>query len=207
MPRFWNNTTVHSATVINPFKVVFDSEAFEFEAEISIRLAKDNHTVTDLATALRETHDMLRSNVSVAKDRAERYYNKAVSEVQFSVGDRVVIYESEGDLSEERKLRSPWLGPYVFREVLSPLGNLLQKEVSGPVSRSNVNRLAHMSAKITEPEDPREGVFPDTQGILQKIGGKISLGTETEYKVLSERRRGFSWKKREDFPLCVTRAK
>lgn len=113
-------------------------------------------------------------------------YNRAVSEVHFEVGDRMLIYDNERYVLEGQKLRSSWLGPYLVKVKLSPVGYLLEGEVSGIFDRTHINCMANMSPGISEPSNPRKGIFPDTRRYIRKIGGRRQNCTKLEYKVLSK---------------------
>lgn len=200
------NTSVHSATGMTPFRAMFGSEAFDFDAGIALRAGNDERTVEDLATSLRDTHDALYKASKRSRDGAEKAYNRAVREQRFDVNERVLVYNPIDDIQKGRKLRTPWLGPYRVKEVLSPIAYLLESEVEHRIARVHVNRLTRISGDARETMDPREGVFPDTRRLIRKILDRRGGETGAEYKVKSVGRRGYVWTSGQDLPPVVTNA-
>ena len=118
---------------------------------------------------LDDMHAELFRRGSSARGRAARQYNKAVREVKFEKGQRVLLFYPPGLTEEGRKLRSPWLGPYVVQERLSPIAYVLRGEVSGEIARTHVNRLRRISDQVIESERPQAGVYPDSRRLAMRL--------------------------------------
>ena len=109
------NTTVHEATGMTPFKAMFGVESFELDHELALqdRIDEDPGTGDELAKQLAELHRQLIGKGNMARDKAERFYNRAVKEGTYEEGERVLVYDPQADLKKGRKLSAPWIGPYV----------------------------------------------------------------------------------------------
>jgi hypothetical protein len=85
-----------------------------------------------------------------ARGQAARQYNRALKEVQFDEGERVLLFHPPGQVEQGRKLRNPWLGPYRVKEKLSPIGYVLESEISKEVARVHVNRMRRLDPRRLE---------------------------------------------------------
>jgi hypothetical protein len=203
---FRYNTSVHAATGLTPFAATFGTEAFEFDAELGLRMQLDDRTVQDLPARLRQLHTELFTKSLQARRKAEKYYNKAVDEREYEVGDRVLVYDNEGDVAVGRKLRVPWLGPYRVTEKLSKLNYVLRGELTGAEARSHVNRMARLDERLVEPEDPADGVFPDTRRYIRSIMDMREQDGLRKFKLKFRGRNGFKWVDEQDLPPLVVTA-
>jgi hypothetical protein len=138
--------------------------------------------------------------------RRERYYNKAVEERQYAVGDRVLVYDNEGDVAVGPKLRVPWLGPYRVTERLSDINYVLRGEMTGVEARSHVKRSAQMDERLVEPEGAANGVFPDTRRYIRSIMDMREQDGVRKFKLKFRGRNRFKWVDEQDVPPLVVSA-
>jgi hypothetical protein len=124
MLTFLYNATEHSATGITPFRAVFGTDAFEFVCRLMCQWRVDDHP-DNLPERLRYVHGLVLSRVLAARDAAARTYDRAVREVSFQVGDRVLVYDAATSIAQDRKFRRHWLGPSVVKDNLSNVSYLL----------------------------------------------------------------------------------
>jgi hypothetical protein len=110
MITFQYNDTEYAATIITPFRAVFVTDEFEFDCGIMWQWRVNDHP-ENLAERLRSGHGLLLSRRLAARDAAARTYDRAVREVSFEVGDRVLVYDASASITQGRKLRQHWLGP------------------------------------------------------------------------------------------------
>jgi transposase InsO family protein len=206
MSTFRYNTSVHSATGQTPYRGMFGVDAFDFDAGLGLQLRLDEEP-TDLPTSLARLHeDMLRGGLR-SRDRAARHYDRAVDETMYQEGDRVLVYHPPALTERGRKLRVPWLGPYVVKERLSAVGYVLESVLGGKRARVHVNRLRKIDSEtLQETEDPREGMWPDTRRVLRGLVDERMGQAGAEFKVRSRGRSGFTWRKEEDLPDIAVKA-
>jgi hypothetical protein len=160
---FRYNTSVHEATG-TPFKAMFGIDAFDFDAEIGWKTVLDEQNEGEsLPDRLGSIRDELYRKGVHAQGQAARQYNRALKEVQFENGDRVLLFRPPGQVEQGRKLRAPWLGPYRVKEKLSPIGYLLESEVTGEVARVHVNRMRKFAEEFSELGPPK--TLPRTFGL------------------------------------------
>jgi hypothetical protein len=170
MACFRYNTSVHEATGISPFEAMFGVKAFDFDSRIGWRTFLDEQDERSLGEQLKSLHDELYRRRGVKeKSAAANQYDKAVKSVQYSVGDRVLVFYPPGLIEEGRKLWAPWMGPYHIVEKLDPFSYLLKAESTDKVERVHVNRLRHFSEDIMEQKSPLGGIYPDSRRFFLRI--------------------------------------
>jgi hypothetical protein len=136
---------------MTPFKAIFGVNAFDFDAEIRLKTMLYQKEVDEsLADRIRVLEDELYRRGIKARSTAAKQYNRALKEVQFNEGDRVLRFHPPALVQTGRKFRSPWLGPYRIKEKLPPIGYMVELEVSSEVARIHVNRLRRFSDDIRE---------------------------------------------------------
>jgi transposase InsO family protein len=140
MSTFRYNTSVHRATGISPYRAMFGVDVFEFDAGVGLKLRLDDEP-QDLAERLSAVHRDLLTAGRRSRTSAAKYYEQAVMETRFKIGDRALIYHPPGDAEVGRKLRVPWIGPYSITDKHSPVSYSLKSEIDGKSARAHVNRL------------------------------------------------------------------
>jgi hypothetical protein len=124
-------TQVSSATGFSPFFLVYRSEVVlhtdisfgapriqfyeEGEAEQTHRVDLDSIEEQRLAAVMRQ---------ALRDQQLRRYHDRNVKETSFNVGDLVLRRIQKTD--DMHKLSSPWEGPFIVTEVVSPLTYRLQ---------------------------------------------------------------------------------
>jgi transposase InsO family protein len=207
MAVFRYNTGVHEATGMTPFKAMFGIDAFDFDAEIGWKTMLDSQQEGEsLPEGLKILHDELFRRGMNARGQAARQYNRALNEVKFEEGDRVLLFHPPGLIEQGRKLRSPWLGPYRIKEKLSQIGYMLESEATQKTARVHVNRLRRFSEEFMELESPQAGVLSDSRRLaLRIIDSKVEDGVR-KFKVVSPGRKGYVWQRGTDLPEIVVKA-
>ena len=202
------NTTVHEATGMTPFKAMFGVEAFELDHELALqdRIDEDPGVGEELANRLAELHRELLGKGTKARDKAERFYNRAIKESTYEEGERVLVYNPPADLDLGRKLSAPWTGPYKVEKKLSDISYILRSEVGQKIARVHVNRLRRFDESFQETGEPTEGVFPDTRRIIKTILKTEDREDGRYFKVRSASRTGVKWVKETSLPEVVVKA-
>lgn len=212
---FRYNSSVNSATGMSPYFAMFGVRPFEFDScqGLSLRLEDEP---ADVAARLAEVHAQLFNASLKSREWAQKHYDKAVEECQFELGERVLLYHPPGEKESGRKLRVPWLGPYLVQEKHSSCGYTVRSELDGRLARVHVNRLKRVpSGRDVDAEQPQQGLWPDVRRVLRGVldrrtrSGAAVNGSDqqgVEYKVRKAGRRGFVWVPRESLPDVVVRA-
>jgi hypothetical protein len=91
-------------------------------------------------------------------------------------------------------------------EKLSPIGYLLESEVTKDVARVHVNRMRKFSKKFAELGPPQTGVFPDSRRIALRVIESVNDQGVRQFKVVSPGRTGFVWKSEDELPAIVVKA-
>jgi transposase InsO family protein len=207
MAVFRYNTGVHEATGMTPFKAMFGVDAFDFDAEVGWKtMLDDRDDDEELPERMRIIHDELFRRGMHARAQAAKQYNRALKEVQFEQGDRVLLFYPPGQVEQGRKLRSPWLGPYRVKEKLSPISYMLESEATKEVARVHVNRLRTFSEAFAEVGSPQAGVFPDSRRMALRVIDSAGEKGDRRFKVVSPGRTGFVWKAEAELPEIVVKS-
>ncbi len=147
----------------------------------------------------------------VARRRAASLYNRVLNETKYNPGDRVLLWSTEIESQEGKKVIKPWIGPYT---VIAPSGRVayeIKSEVGNRVARVHANRLRKIDQGAVESGEPRDGAFPDSLRILGKIRGmKWDRCKDTGrmlrwFRVQIGGRRSRRWTKESDLPDVVVK--
>jgi hypothetical protein len=152
---FRYNSSVNSATGVTPFRAMFGVDVFGFDSGLDLQLRLEDEP-ENIPSRLAAVHADLLSARKRSRSAAEKYYNRAVTECSYAIGDRVLIFHPPGLVETGLKLRVPWIGPYRIVERQSDVSYVLQSEIEGNSARVHVNRLR----KIAEDEDSEETGIP-----------------------------------------------
>ncbi len=77
--------------------------------------------VKKLQQVMTKAHQLARKSIQTAQLRQKRDYDLKLNQNAFSVGDMVYQLNSASRIGVSNKLKSPWKGPYLVSEVLSPV--------------------------------------------------------------------------------------
>jgi hypothetical protein len=157
-------------------------------------------------STLRIIHDELYRKGVHARGQAASQYNRALKEVQFYEGERVLLFHPPGQIEQGRKLRTPLLGPYRVKEKLSTIGYLLESEVTKEAARVHVNRMRNFSEEFAELGSLQTGVFPDSHRMALRVIDSVSDDAGRRFKVVSPGRTGFVWRADNELPTIVVEA-
>ncbi len=69
--------------------------------------ADEHKSLADVGSGMKDINELLYRNGEKAPHIAVRSYNKAVKEVQFSAGDRVILFSPTGEKEKRMKLVVP----------------------------------------------------------------------------------------------------
>ena len=78
---------------------------------------------------MQEAHKLARTELINNKTKSKDHYDKAISPLTISIGDRVLVQEK----ASKGKLSSKWLGPYSVIDVKSDSPNITILKKNRPV--------------------------------------------------------------------------
>jgi hypothetical protein len=165
---FRYNSSVNSATGVTPCRAMFGVDVFEFDAGLGLQLRLDEEP-DDLPSWLVAVHADLLSAGKRSRSAAEKFYNRAVVEYSYAIGDGVLAFHPPGLVETGQKLRVPWIGPYRIVERQSDVSYVLRSEIEGKSALVHVNRLRKIAEDedFAETGDPLAGMWPDSRRILR----------------------------------------
>ena len=164
MACFRYNTSVNTATGTTLYNAVFGIEAFDFDAEAGRRMAIDEEAESSekLAKRLATLHRKLIVNGTSARMATAEQYDKLAENVEFEIGDRVMVFHPRLQIEKGRNLKTPWLGRYRIEEISTRISYIVRSEIGYEVARVHMNRLRRIDGEVRETGDPLDGIFPDS---------------------------------------------
>jgi hypothetical protein len=92
------------------------------------------------------------------------------------------------------------------KEKLSPIGYLVESEVTGEVARVHVNGTRKFAEEFSELGPPQDGVFPDSRRMALRVTDSAGERGSRRFKVASPGRTGFVWRAENELPEMVVKA-
>lgn len=135
------NTSVHASTRYTPYQLLFG-----FLANIPINLKGqpgvcynyDNYA-NEIRSRLQNSYQLARKNILQSKEKSKKYYDKGSREVNFQVGDLVLIRNE----TATNKFSPIWLGPYQVEKINSAENTTVKVGVHPKIIHNNRLRLYH----------------------------------------------------------------
>ena len=164
---FAYRTAVHSSTGHSPYEMVFGRSPKQ-PIDFQIPAAQSNLQSIDppkYFSALRETleavHDEARENLQAAQRAQKSYYDRQQNAEQFSVGDRVLVYDpvSRGF----PKFQKHFVGPYevASKPIAGGVTYILRSYDTGTIIHVHRNRLK--KCQVSFPEQHTVDILVDTE--------------------------------------------
>ena len=75
--------------------------------------------IHDLEGALALAHVTARENIGQSQHRQKKIYDRRLNERCYGQGDVVYLADSSSRIGQSKKLRKPWIGPFVVTTVIS----------------------------------------------------------------------------------------
>ena len=117
---FSYRATVTVSTNISPYRVLFGREMKT--AIDSALLAEWEGTANverytgELIPKLKLTEEITRQNLQERNEKAKLYYDRNTTDSSFSLGEKVLLYDSTTKSNECRKLKRRWVGPFLLTD-------------------------------------------------------------------------------------------
>ena len=134
------NTTVHTTTGYTPFELVY---GFQSEVPSALReIPKVQYNYEDFLTELKgrmqSAHEVARQRLISSKEKSKEYYDKGSEDVEFKVGQKVLLFDETVRRGRSKKLSPQYVGPY---EILSVDGVNVTIKKGRNAQKVHVNRI------------------------------------------------------------------
>lgn len=140
--EFAYNSHANASTGVSPFATNFGFEP-ETPAAFNLVSPSGNADAAAYLQRVKDIHELVVSNLALAKARQADFANRSRRELTFAVGDLVKLDASKLLLHGQTcaKLRDRHLGPYMVSEIVSPVAYRLTL----PSALSRVHPVFHVS--------------------------------------------------------------
>lgn len=171
---------------------MFGVSALKFDAALGLELRLEDEPV-ELPRLLAEIHSELLTAGVKRRKTAATFYDQAVVECKYEIGDRVLLSHPPALVETGRTLRVSSLGPYMISEQQSPVSYTHTSEAGKKSAGPHVNRLRKLpvEADLIETEETQDGMWPDTRKVLRSSMERQQKKRHIEYKVRRRERNGF----------------
>jgi hypothetical protein len=134
------NTTLHSGTGFTPFELLFGlpctlPSALKKPPELQYNY--DDY-ISELKSRLQTEHQQAHRNLIASKGKSKEHCDKKVREMNWQVGDKVLLFDGTVCRGRSRKLSAQWRGPYILTEIDKVNATITR---SRKVTKVHVNRL------------------------------------------------------------------
>lgn len=140
---FVYNTTPHTSTKFTPFELVYGVKPklpSSLQEEPEPQYTYDDY-VQELKKRLQSSHLVARENLLANKVSSKDNYDRKSKEINYEVGDLVLLRDERVYRGRSKKLCSPWIGPYKILSKEGPVNYVIKQ------NRRNVkvhcNRIKH----------------------------------------------------------------
>lgn len=139
--------------------------------------------IAHLSRSLNEVHQLARENLRTTQHRQKRDYDLRLSQHKYHAGDLVYKVDSSSKIGHSKKLKSPWIGPYLVVSDNFPIYKIKDRKGESVVHHDRLKRcddreipiwLRRMRHEICK-EEGVENTTENTDGFeetLHYCGGK-----------------------------------
>ena len=177
-----SDTTGFSPSMLNlgrEINIPFDrklenNDTNEFESRIEAKNALIERLESVYATA--------RINIEKAQQQQTKYYDRRHKHVVFNVGDLVCLrthFQSNKSSKIMKKLCHKWIGPYIIKEIVSPLTYALEERESkksvGIHNIKNIKRYYDRPSPVSDSENLNNNIKIDKNIRLTRAKSPVQV--------------------------------
>lgn len=189
------NNTVHMSTGETPFYLNYGQHPnFPLDNAVNVSTDVNHQAVTDLLEQLKVSIENARTSSHQAQQRQAHYANKYRRDIQFKVGDKVMLSTANlRNLDRAPKLLPKFIGPYTVIRVISPVTYELELPASMKIhNKFHIDRL--------KPFNDDGGAFPGRDQSIRPPPEIIDEEEEWQVeKIINRRIRGRGNKRRIEY--------
>lgn len=138
-----HNSTPHTTTGYEPREL-----AFGRPSKLPTSITKPpqiNYSYDDLISDIQQKFQYIwqdaRERTVAAKERSKDYYDQSANPREFTINDRVLLYNESVRRGRSKKLEQQWVGPYTVLEKISPVNYIIK--MGNKRYTVHANRLKH----------------------------------------------------------------
>ena len=136
--QFAYNSARSESTQFSPFYLMHGREP-RLPIDVAYDLPKN--FIEDFDTRFTEARGLVKQNLMEARWKQKQQYDKRHRDVQFEVGQKVLIYSKTKKVGLSSKLLNLYYGPYVIIEKLGPVTYLCKDIRTEKKTKSHVSRM------------------------------------------------------------------
>lgn len=111
---FSYNTTPHSTTQFSPFELLFGKQPnlpTSITKTPEFRYYYDDY-LSDLKYKLQYCQNVAKENLVKGKEKSKSLYDKKAADINYNVGDKVLLFDEAAKQNKSKKLYARYTGPY-----------------------------------------------------------------------------------------------
>ena len=147
---------IHETTKQTPARVIFGHE-IRLPCDLIFGMPNKeplsvNNYADEVSERLRNVHELVRNQITIASDRMKARYDRKASSGGFKVGDLVWLYNPQRKKGRSPKLQQPWEGPYTVITRINDVVYRIQKSKKSKMKVVHLDRLAKYVGDIELPD-------------------------------------------------------
>ena len=137
---FAYNTARQDTTQYSPFYLVHGREA-KLPIDICLNLPSSYKIIDDVETRLLDARELVRQSVLEAQRRQKKNYDKKHRDVQFEIGQKVLVYTKTRKVGLSEKLLNCFHGPFEVIQQITPVTYLMEDVRTKKQMQAHINRI------------------------------------------------------------------
>ena len=137
---FAYNTARQETTKFSPFYLVFGRDP-RLPIDVALNLPSTFKEIEDIDTRFAEARGMVKQFVAEARRKQKIVYDKKHKQIQYDIGQKVMLFTKRRVVSLSGKLMRNFFGPYVITSKIPPNTYIIEDIETKYRTRAHINRL------------------------------------------------------------------